>query len=184
MHISIAGQLGSGKSTVCQLLKARHGYQIYSTGEIQRALARKENISTLEMNKAITEAQDNDIDAATTRISIEKSQAGEVVIFDSRMAWKFAQNSYRVFVTVDPQEAARRVMSHARGQEETYATQQEACEKLIQRAQLENDRFKKIYNVDNLDPNNYDLVIDSTNLTPDQLADTIYEKYCLAIQAN
>ena len=35
MLISITGKLGSGKSTVCNLLKDRYGFEIYSTGAFQ-----------------------------------------------------------------------------------------------------------------------------------------------------
>ena len=40
MHISITGKLGSGKSTVCHLIHDLYGYEIFSTGAIQREVAR------------------------------------------------------------------------------------------------------------------------------------------------
>jgi len=42
---------------------------------------------------------------------------------------------------------------------------------------VENERFKNIYGVDNFNHANYDLVINSTNATPQQMADIIYAKY-------
>jgi len=41
----------------------------------------------------------------------------------------------------------------------------------------ENDRYTKIYNTNNLNPNNYNLVISSNNLTPSENADKIYKEY-------
>lgn len=39
MHITITGRLGSGKTTVCRILSDKYGYEIYSTGKINRAIA-------------------------------------------------------------------------------------------------------------------------------------------------
>lgn len=39
MQISITGKLGSGKSTVCKMIRDRYDYEIFSTGAIQRELS-------------------------------------------------------------------------------------------------------------------------------------------------
>ena len=51
MHITITGNLGSGKSTICKILEDKFGFEIYSTGKVQRELARQMNMTTLEMNQ-------------------------------------------------------------------------------------------------------------------------------------
>ena len=51
IKISLAGDLGSGKSTVGRLLAEKFGAQMYSTGTIQRELAEKMGMTTLELNK-------------------------------------------------------------------------------------------------------------------------------------
>ena len=177
MHITITGKLGSGKSTISRILKARHGFELYSTGAIQREIALEHNLSTLEMNQLMARdlSFDHAIDGAVAKISVERE--GETIIFDSRMAWRFAENSFKVFVTVDPLVAASRVMGSPRGQEEVYSDLEDAKQKLIERGRIENERFKDIYRVDNFDFNNYDLVIDSTNETPEALASLVYDKF-------
>ena len=40
MLISITGKLGSGKSTICNILRERYGFEIFSTGTINREFAR------------------------------------------------------------------------------------------------------------------------------------------------
>ena len=177
MHISVAGSPGSGKSTVCEILKADHGFPIYSTGAIQREIALRREVSTLEMNQLMARdiSYDYAIDTAVSKISAERQ--AETIIFDSRMAWRFALNSFKVYITVDPLVAAARVLRCPRGEEEVYASLEEARDLLIARCRLENERFKEIYGVDNLDFTNYDLVIDSTYATPQELADTIYQNF-------
>lgn len=180
MLISITGKLGSGKSTICNLLKDRYGFEIYSTGAFQREVAREMGITTLELNKRLREDPSLDyvIDDAVKKLSIERAQ--DKLIFDSRMAWHFAAKSFKIFLTIDPREAARRVMLNQRGSEEFYADENEACEKLIERSQVEQARFMQIYGVDYYDFNNFDLIVDTTARTPDQIIDIIvaaYESY-------
>ena len=186
MLISITGKLGSGKSTVCNLLKDRYGFEIYSTGAFQREVARSMGITTLELNKRLREDPSLDyvIDDKVKQLSIEKAE--EKLIFDSRMAWHFAVKSFKIFLTIDPCEAARRVMKNQRGCEEFYADEQEACDKLIERSQVEQARFMQIYGVDYYDFNNYDLIVDTTARTPEEIIDIIvaaYESY-VADEAN
>ena len=180
MLISITGKLGSGKSTICNLLKDRYGFEIYSTGAFQREVAREMGITTLELNKRLREDPSLDyvIDDAVKKLSIERAQ--DKLIFDSRMAWHFAEKSFKIFLTIDPREAARRVMLNQRGSEEFYANEDEACEKLIERSQVEQARFMQIYGVDYYDFNNFDLIVDTTARTPDEIFDIIvaaYESY-------
>lgn len=181
MHITIAGKLGSGKSTVGKLLCAEHGFEIYSTGKIQRELARSFGVSTLEMNQLMSKdtKYDHMIDDAVTKLSVEREN--DRLLFDSRMAWHFAKNSFRVFFTIDPQIAAIRVMKDPRGVEETYVDVDDAREKLIARSLVENERFRTIYGTDNLNYSNYDLVVDTSYAAPETIAKLVfaeYEKFC------
>ena len=177
MLISITGKLGSGKSTVCNLLKDRYGFEIYSTGAFQREVARSMGITTLELNKRLREDPSLDyvIDDKVKQLSIEKAE--EKLIFDSRMAWHFAVKSFKIFLTIEPCEAARRVMKNQRGCEEFYADEQEACDKLIERSRVEQARFLQIYGVDYYDFNNYDLIVDTTARTPEQIIEIIMNAY-------
>ena len=73
MLISITGKLGSGKSTICGIMKERYGFEIFSTGTINREYARRLGISTLELNKRLNEdpSLDKEIDGLVTNMSIE-----------------------------------------------------------------------------------------------------------------
>lgn len=177
MLISITGKLGSGKSTICGIMKERYGFEIYSTGAIQREYARKLGITTLELNKRMDENPnlDAEIDNAVTAMSIERKD--DALIFDSRMAWHFAKNTFKIFLTIDPMEAARRVIKNQRGEEERYTDVNDACEKLVERSLIERDRFVDIYGVDYYDYNNFNLVVDTTSRTPEEIVDIIMSAY-------
>lgn len=173
MQIAFSGKLGSGKSTVCAILRDEYGYEIYSTGTIQRKIAEEMGITTLELNKRMSENPELDhiIDDAVVELS--RQRKGDNLIYDSRMAWHFAENTFKVYMYVDPTVAAKRVIQADRGNVEKYSSVDEAKEMLIARSLEENRRFKDIYGVDNFDYNNYDLIIDSTTATPEQIAELI-----------
>lgn len=180
MLISITGKLGSGKSTICGIMKDRYGYEIFSTGVINREYARRLGITTLELNKRLKDdpTLDREIDSLVTKISIERKD--DQLIFDSRMAWHFAVNTFKIFLTIDPMEAARRVMLNQRGEEERYTDVNDACEKLVERSTVERARFLDIYNQDYYDYSNFNLVVDTTRRSPDEIVDIImavFEEY-------
>jgi cytidylate kinase len=174
MHITLSGNLGSGKSTVCRYLE-QQGFEIYSTGKILRGIARNMGLSALEMNQLAgrEHSYDHDIDGEVVRIAAQRP--GEKIVFDSRMAWHFVPVSLKIFLTVDLEESARRVFNdRSRGDVEHYNTEEETAFMLRARMREEHTRFKTLYGVDYLDMKNYDLVISTMRFNrPELLAEMI-----------
>ncbi len=176
MHITITGNLGSGKSTVGRLLSEKYNFEVYSTGKVQRELAKQMNLSTLELNQLMMNDRkyDHMIDDETARISRENRD--KRIIFDSRLAWHFVEHSFKVFVTVNLDVAAQRIMNDQRGSVEKYSSIEEAKALLAERAKTECVRYKEIYNLNYMDFTNYDLIIDGTYSDPDTITDIIMEE--------
>ncbi len=173
VKISITGDLGSGKSTVCRYLKEKYGMNVYSIGQIQRSLAQKYDMDVLAFNKYMeTHPEiDEEIDTELTKIG----KRNEDMVLDSRMAWHFVPDSFKVYLTVDPDEAARRVINDQRGKVETYSCHKNARDCLIERKRSENLRYITKYGVDCSNLDNYDLIIDATSISPEQVSDKIME---------
>lgn len=51
MHITLTGNLGSGKSTISKIMSSKYGFEIYSTGTTIRELAAERGLTVLEMNE-------------------------------------------------------------------------------------------------------------------------------------
>lgn len=174
IKISVTGDLGSGKSTVCKLIKEQHGLMVYSIGSIQRALAQKYNMSILDFNKYMethTEI-DEEIDNELAKMGLRD----EDMVLDSRMAWHFVPQSFKVYLTVDINTAVQRILKADRGEVEAYTSLEDAKSKILQRKSSENYRYMSKYKVDCSDMSNYDAVIDTTFLTPQETADIIMKE--------
>ena len=180
MHITITGILGSGKSTVAKKLAELYGFEIFSTGAILRAAAAERGMDLLDLNKELNSKLDSDrsmddlIDNTTIRVANERKD--DKLIFDSRMAWHFVPGAFKVFVTVDPRVAAERVIKDPRPGEPAEDVD-ELCAELVERSRVEQARFQYLYGVDYYDYKNFDLVVDSSNRTPDEVSAIVWEHF-------
>lgn len=176
MHITITGNLGSGKSTISKIIQKEYGFEIYSTGTIQRKLAEELGKSTLEMNQLMCNdpQYDNMIDDATTRTARENIHKD--IIFDSRLAWNFVEKSFKVFVSVAIDEAAKRVFNDSRGDVEKYTSLEDTKNQLKARAQTENIRFKDMYDLEYFNFSNYNLIVDSSYNSSEEIAKIVMDE--------
>ena len=172
--ISITGDLGSGKSTVSHLLRERLGYEYIYTGEIQRKIAKKYNMTTLELNKySETHPEiDQEIDATFKSLNDFTN-----LIVDSRLAWLFIQKSFKVFLKTDLAVSAQRISSDKWRETENYTSQDEAIEKIVARKESEIKRYMNLYGVNCCDLSNFDVIIDTSYISPEKVADTIIIAY-------
>ena len=174
--ITLSGMLGSGKSTIGKMLAQRLGFEFYSTGNVQRQIAKRYGVTTLELNEMCK--TNPDIDKEIDSVFMDLPLTGKDYIVDSRMAFHFIPSSFKVKLNVDCQVAAERIMNDtARQGEQKYATVEESVQALVTRRQLEVERFKKIYQVDIDNEYNFDYVLDTTHHTPTELCDKIIARF-------
>lgn len=176
MHITLTGNLGSGKSTLSKLLETEYGYEVFSTGKVIRQIAEEHGVSVLEMNRLMEEDHQYDhmIDDTTARIARENPEKN--ILFDSRLAWNFVESSFKVFLSVSLAVAAERVMGDNRGDVEVYASLEDAKTQLAERAATEDRRYRDIYGIEYFDYSNYNLILDSTDCPAELLAQILMEE--------
>lgn len=169
--ITLTGDLGSGKSAVSRLLCAATGYSYVSTGRIQRQLALEMGVDTLELNRRAD--ADPSIDQRIDSIFVELGHDLNGYVVDSRLAWFFLPKSFKVYLQTETREAARRILNDPTRQQEEYTSLEEAILKINARKKSENERFLKKYGADCGNTLNFDIVIDTTRRTPEEVAGLI-----------
>ncbi len=168
--ISLAGDLGSGKSTVSDLLIKLLDAEYYSTGAIVRSIAEKHGMSVVELNRYMESHPeiDHEIDDGLKALSNESRR----LIIDSRMAWHFTEGTFKVYLSTDIETSAIRIMN-AKRRGEHSATLEETIADTKARRESEKKRYREQYGVDIKDLSNYSLIVDTTYATPTEIADCI-----------
>jgi len=173
LKITITGGLYSGKSCVAKVISETMDYTYFSVGELQRKLAVEKGMSIMEYNDYVFHNNlDYEVDNKTIQIGREKDN----FIFDARLAWYFIPDSFKIYLKVEIDIAAKRAMTSERGKSEKYNSRQEAKQRIIERRRLEISRFKDIYNINIENDSNYDLVIDTSHVTVEEVIEKILEK--------
>ncbi len=172
--ISLAGDLGSGKSTVAKILIDRLGAEYYSTGAIVRSIAQKHGMSVVELNVYMeTHPEiDHEIDDGLK----ELSELDKFLIIDSRMAWHFTEGTFKVYLSCDPETSALRIMNANRVGEHS-ATLEETVKDTKMRRESEKKRYMLQYGVDIKNLMNYSLVLDTANATPEEIAECLISEF-------
>lgn len=171
MIITISGSLGSGKSTVAKLLAKKLGYKHYSMGDFQRELAKERGISLLELSKL--EEKDKSLDKIVDQKQKDLGKKEDNFVIDSRLGFYFIPHSVKLFLEIDEKEAAKRIFNHLRPGEKENATLEETEENIKIRKKSEIKRYQEYYNLDLHDKSNYDLVIDTTNISAEQVSEEV-----------
>ena len=174
--ISIAGDLASGKGTIAQILSEEFNYTIYKNGEYARKLARERGLDITSFNIYLKEHPE--IDRQIEKSAAEYAKEHNNFIIDARLGWYAVPESFKVYVTVDIDEAAKRAFNDQnRKSTESFATVEEQKADMQRRYKLENERYWELYQVRKDDMSNYDFVIDTTNITAVEAAQKIKEEY-------
>ena len=178
MIITLTGYPGAGKSTIAKLLSEKLNVPWYSIGDLRGKMASERGMTIDELNKlGENEAfTDHDVDNYQT----ELGKRGEDLVIDGRLSWHFIPSSLKVFLDVDPDEGAKRIFgASAEGHREDelpFKDADEVKKRVAKRMESDQHRYQKYYNIDYLNLDNYDLVIDTTSLTPEQIVEQIIEK--------
>ena len=172
--ISLAGDLGSGKSTVSSILIEKLGAEYYHTGAIVRSVAERHNMTVVELNVYMeTHPEiDTEIDDGLRALT----EVDKFLIIDSRMAWHFTRGTFKVYLSTDIETSAYRIMNAKRVGEHAKTLQQTIVDTQSRRAS-EKKRYREMYGVDIKDLTNYDLVVDTTYITPDEVAAIITDAF-------
>ena len=171
MKITIGGTPGSGKDTVANELGKKLKFRVFCAGDFQRKIAEEKGMTILELAKVAE--TDPSIDKKTDEWVEAIGEADENFIMVSRMGFNFIPDSVKIFLDVMEEEGAKRIFKQHREKETENVTPKDTLKGVKERKALEKERYKKYYGIDVEDPKNYDLVIDTTNMTVHQVVEKI-----------
>ncbi len=192
--ITLSGEPASGKSTVIKKLTKDYeekGYKVhvFSIGDEFRKLAEEKGLTIDQLNEYIAK-NGGDVDkiidsrvAKSGEVINSKERPKEVYIFDSRLAFHNIPTSFSVRLTVDENVAGKRVFEDTkRGKEDKYKTVEDATKATKNRKENEIKRYKDVYGIDLQDKNNYNLVIETSYSTIEDIAQVIEQCVELDLQ--
>jgi CMP/dCMP kinase len=171
MIITIAGDAGSGKSTVAKLVAKKLRFRHYSVGDLMRQIARKRNLTLLQVSRLAEKSRD--IDEELDGMQEDLGRNEDRIILDSRLGWHFIPHSFRIFLKVGISEGARRIFSDRRKGEDENTTLAGTIANIRKRKTSELKRYKKYYGINPYSMKHYNLVIDTTKSTPEKTAAAI-----------
>jgi CMP/dCMP kinase len=179
MIITISGQAGSGKTTVGRLLAKKLGCNFYDIGTLQKMAGKRLGMTIEEYNEycsAHPEA-DRNADAETVRLS----KTEDTFVIQGRLAYHFIPDSLKVYLTINPDVAAHRLSmdndNPERNSKSIHASVEEIKRLSIERDIRDVARYKKNYGIENFsDKKHYDLVIDTSYITPEQVVEKMLSR--------
>lgn len=177
--ITICGGLGSGKSSTAKGVAEILGFKHFSSGDFFRQVGLELGLSVNEINKRAE--TDPKIDEMTDQ-KLRDLRSAEKVVIDSRTAYHWIPESFKVYLDLPLDIAKHRVVrslqeNALRKESERITNAEEAFEKMSERFQSEQKRYRELYGIDNTDKGNFDLVIDSNKNNLREVIDIIVSEY-------
>ncbi len=159
------------------------GMKTYSVGDLHGKIALERGMNVDEY--LALGATDTSIDQKADEYQAVLGQQEDNFIMDSRLAWHFIPQSFKVFLDVDVTEAARRIfedrkVNPSRADEPEYASVEEVRGIIENRLQRDDKRYQERYGVSYLDRSNFDLVIDTTHTPANEVVARILAAFPVA----
>ena len=169
--VTISGLPGSGTTTVAKLLEKKTGITYVYSGDIFRKMARKHNMSLEDFGRYCENHKE--VDEELDRYQLEILEKGNVILEGRISGWiahRNAIDSLKVVLEADLEIRVERIIKREKGDFKKRKHE------IVEREKSEATRYKKYYDVDVSDTSIYDLVIDSSDKTPEEIVEIIFKE--------
>lgn len=169
--ITIGGLSGTGKGTVAKGLAENLGFELYSVGNFFREIAKEKGFgSLLEFQKSIHSEDSTDFstDIETDERTKKFGKEEDRFIIEGRLCAHMIPYAFKILLKCSDNERFRRVS------ERQNISTVDAEKETLERERLYTEFYKRFYKINNyLDESHYDLVIDTTNILPEEIIEKI-----------
>jgi cytidylate kinase len=166
-RIAISGKSGCGNTTVCRLLAEK--LKLRFINFTFRSLAEEKGMILADV-LALAEQDDYwDREVDSRQVALARESQG--CVLGSRLAiWMLPEADLKVYLRAKSETRTRRSMKREGGSAEEVAAF------TMERDRQDHERYLRIYGIDNDDYRFVDLVIDTDEIGPDEIAAMILEK--------
>jgi cytidylate kinase len=169
--ITVSGTPGSGKSTIAQLLHEELGIKYINSGMIFRETAEKYKMSLEKFGKFCE--KNSKVDKELDARQVELLKKGEIILEGRLAGWLAYKNkipSFKIIIDADVETRAKRIVNREGGSIEKRKKE------IIEREKSESKRYKAYYGIVLGNHSIYDLVVDSSEKTPEEIIKNILKK--------
>ena len=172
MIITITGDEGSGKSTIAKLLSEKLGMESHYVGGMRRKFAEKRGMTLAEYNKLgeTDESTDKEVDEWQKKLG----KTDDNFIIQGRTSHYFIPQALKLYFKTDGKVGAERILKDIkankwRNEDKNLETLTDVIDSMKKRKESDVKRYMQYYNYDMYNMNDFDLVIDTTNKSIDQV---------------
>ena len=175
--ITISGEASVGKTVVGKILSTYFNLKLHNVGDKERHFAKKKKISLETASQLLPKKIDLSVDKEALKLAIE----GGCVIVGRLAAFTVGDwADCRILVTcegkVRAERLARKFPPTADPPKAEKIFQKEALKKLKARDKADRKRYKKLYGLDLLNKNPYNLIIDNTKPSLKEIKNIVIKK--------
>lgn len=169
MIITISGNAGSGKDTIGNLLGEKLGLRVIRG--TMKTFTQEKGIDILEFDKEIAKDEtgfwDKKLDSWQKE---EVRRVGDCILVSMLGAYNIPKADLKIWLGGREEVRALRIAKRDRRHVD------QALAYLQERDRISRERVKRVYKIDFWNPKFYDLRIDTSNLTPEQIVAKIIKK--------
>ena len=167
VKIAISGRSGCGNTTISKMVADSLGLHFINFTFRTLAQERGLDLKTVLKLAANDDSWDREVD--TRQVQLARESGGCVI--GSRLAiWMLEEADLKVYLNASAQTRAERIVKREGGNIDEVAAF------TAERDRQDHSRYLRIYNIDTDDYSFVDLVIETDDLSPREIADLIIEK--------
>lgn len=166
--ITIFGLAGTGTTSAGKMLAEKLGYQFVSSGYMFRQMAEENKMTLNEFEEATN--KDPKFDRELDQRIKEFGEKNDNFIIESRLAWHFIPDSIKIKLTCDLNERIKRVAEREKIPFAVAKEHNEFRDKKIA------ERYEKYYDIKDFNDDKFDLVIDTTTTSIEDVVQRIEER--------